>query len=125
VRMSLDELDSLCTRRDDRAEYLSRRFLLAYLYFGYADATFEALEERNENGEYRSPERYLYMPGNMAWIRTDPRFMTHAMRRGLVDYWLDTDHWPDFCTAKDAPYDCKKAALVARDAEKAQGSVGL
>ena len=118
-RMSVAELDSLCTRRGDASEYLTRRFLLGYQYFGYADETFEALEERDENGEYRSSERYLYMPGNMAWVRADPRFMPLMVRRGLVDYWLETDHWPDFCLAKDAPYDCKQAALAAREAAKA------
>ena len=40
--------------------------------------------------------------------------MPFAARIGLADYWLDSGHWPDFCTEERLSYDCKQAALAAR-----------
>lgn len=42
-----------------------------------------------------------------ATVHRDPRFMGIAQRFGLVDYWRDSGHWPDFCYRADLPYDCK------------------
>jgi tetratricopeptide (TPR) repeat protein/TolB-like protein len=41
-----------------------------------------------------------------ARFRADPRFMPLAAKLGLVKLWKATK-WPDFCTASDAPYDCR------------------
>ena len=78
-------------------------------------ATFRAIEKG-----YKPPDSIpnyapLFMP-HMRLVRADPRFMTQAARLGLVDYWLETGHWPDFCTEEKLPYDCKKAALAERAA---------
>jgi hypothetical protein len=43
-------------------------------------------------------------------MRRDPRFMPLAAKLGLVAFWKRTNHWPDFCEAKDRPYDCRAAA---------------
>ena len=49
-----------------------------------------------------------------AALRKDRRFMKIAERYGLIDYWRDSGHWPDFCFEPDVPYDCKaEAAKVA------------
>gem|GEM_PF-1288882 len=42
-------------------------------------------------------------------FRADPRFMPLAAKLGLVAIWQKTK-WPDFCTARDAPYDCRAVA---------------
>ena len=44
-----------------------------------------------------------------AKFRADPRFMALADKLGLVAIWRATK-WPDFCTARDAPYDCRAVA---------------
>jgi hypothetical protein len=31
-------------------------------------------------------------------------------RAGLVDYWLETDRWPEFCDDPALPYDCREEA---------------
>jgi DNA-binding SARP family transcriptional activator/TolB-like protein len=49
----------------------------------------------------------------MARFLASPRFMPLAARLGLVDIWRRTGLWPDFCTAPDAPYDCKARAAQA------------
>ena len=38
----------------------------------------------------------LFAP-KMAPFRNDPRFWQVALRTGLVNYWLTTQQWPDFC----------------------------
>ncbi len=63
-----------------------------------------------------SSHDYLFFPP-LRLVRADARFMPLAARLGLVDYWLDTGHWPDFCTTEQLPYDCKEAALAARSGE--------
>jgi TolB-like protein len=49
--------------------------------------------------------------------RDDPRFVTLCARLGLVDYWLETERWPD--CADEVPYDfrqaCEESARVARE----------
>jgi tetratricopeptide (TPR) repeat protein len=95
---------------------------IVFAYFGYLDAAFRGV------GTYQPPDSSyagytsLFMP-HMRLVRADPRFMLQAARLGLVDYWLDTDQWPDFCTTDKLPYDCKQAALAARaDASGTAGS---
>jgi tetratricopeptide (TPR) repeat protein/TolB-like protein len=44
-----------------------------------------------------------------AKFRADPRFMVLAEKVGLLAIWRATK-WPDFCAARDAPYDCPAAA---------------
>lgn len=51
----------------------------------------------------------LYYP-EMKLLRRDPRFWPLAKRMGLVDYWIKSNSWPDFCSEPDLPYDCRKIA---------------
>ena len=39
--------------------------------------------------------------------------MRLAARGGLIDIWRKTGLWPDYCSATDAPYDCKIEAAKA------------
>ncbi|HUL64632.1 MAG TPA: toll/interleukin-1 receptor domain-containing protein [Burkholderiaceae bacterium] len=96
-----------------------------FAYFGYVDAAFRELEEDAtrhpiDSIHYWPPYLELFMP-HMRNVRADPRFMPLAARIGLVDYWLDTDQWPDFCTTEKLPYDCKTAALAARTENERRG----
>jgi tetratricopeptide (TPR) repeat protein len=43
-------------------------------------------------------------------VRRDPRFMLVAKRIGLVDYWRQSGHWPDYCNEPGLAYDCKAEA---------------
>jgi tetratricopeptide (TPR) repeat protein/TolB-like protein len=48
-------------------------------------------------------------------FRADPRFMALTAKLGLVAIWRATNKWPDFCIARDAPYDCRaEAAKLTR-----------
>jgi hypothetical protein len=82
--------------RNWRARLLARE--------GDVDGAFADLRDRIPGGPLS-----LYYP-EMKAVRRDPRFWPMANRLGLVDYWLKSDLWPDFCTEPDLPYDCRKAA---------------
>ena len=49
-------------------------------------------------------------------MRLDARFMVLAARVGLVTYWRDSGHWPDFCADASLPYDCKAEGTRAEAA---------
>lgn len=59
----------------------------------------------------------LFTP-KMAAFRNDPRFWQVALRTGLVNYWLTTQQWPDFCRGQlDA---CKARAEAAARGDTAR-----
>lgn len=79
-------------------------------HIGDLDAAFDFAGRT----EYDLPgSRIVFFFPDMKKFREDPRFMPLAQRIGLVDYWLNTDRWPDFCDEPDLPYDCKTAAKAA------------
>lgn len=53
---------------------------------------------------------YLFFRPALASVRRDPRFMQLAKRTGLVDYWITSGQWPDFCQRPGIAYDCKVEA---------------
>jgi len=55
------------------------------------------------------PWRVYFYPMT-APMRRDQRFMPLMHRAGLVEYWLETDRWPDFCEDPSLPYDCRQEA---------------
>ena len=83
-------------------------------FFGSVD---DALYEWEVRGVPIVWQDTLFMP-HFRSLRADPRFMRLALKMGLVDYWLETDRWPDFCREETLAYDCKTAALAARDNAK-------
>ena len=110
-----------------------------HAYFGHVDQVFRTFSGELYPGWSGDKSFYaenpylafeLFLP-EMRSVRADPRFMPFAAKIGLVDYWLDTDQWPDYCKNDKEPYtwegllpapvlavtalyDCKEAALAAR-----------
>lgn len=78
---------------------------------GDVDAAY-TLFEATRTQTISQKARILYYP-EMREFRRDRRFMPLARRMGLVDYWLATNRWPDFCSEPDLPYDCRTAARAA------------
>ncbi len=66
-----------------------------YGMFGHVDAAYREYEAHEQ-----STFDYLTFLPHMHAVRADPRFMTFAANTGLVDYWLDSDQWPDFCNGR-------------------------
>jgi tetratricopeptide (TPR) repeat protein len=91
----------------DSGGYSARAFALA----GDLDAAYRAIDLALKSGERFVPN--LFEP-ELHSFRRDRRFWPLAARMGLVDYWLDTGQWPDFCSEPNLPFDCKTEAAKAR-----------
>ena len=104
------ELDKVCPDHDP----------IYYGYFGYVDTALRQWEANFDPKHPTSGAEFLFFPFNRIIAR---RSAFHASRRlEWVSwiYWLDTDHWPDFCKEEKLPYDCKDAAIAARAAVSEQ-----
>lgn len=85
-----------------------RQWIQVLAQFGRDKEVLDYLLTYDPNG----PEQFtdvLFRP-NTRRLRQDPRFMLVARRFGLLDYWMKSGNWPDFCFEPDLPYDCKKEA---------------
>jgi hypothetical protein len=82
------------------------------IILGHLDDAF-ALAERSDRKVWDGED--IWFRVYTAPFRADPRFMPLAYRQGLVDIWMKTGKWPDFCLDKSPPYDCEAVArrLVA------------
>ena len=78
-----------------------------YGQFGMADELYSILDP----SIHSEPELFsvLFRPP-FRDFRREPRFIGLAARFGVVDYWLKSGVWPDFCREPDLPYDCKTEA---------------
>ena len=83
--------------------------LITLAALGDVDLAFTIARQRFAAG--RLGYEVLFSPLTAA-MRADPRFMPLARDVGLLDYWRESGHWPDFCATAD--YDCKvEAARLA------------
>jgi hypothetical protein len=50
----------------------------------------------------------------------NPKSLEYAMRVGLLQFWMSTGKWPDFCFEPNLPYDCRREAakLAHGEAER-------
>ncbi|WP_374573502.1 winged helix-turn-helix domain-containing protein [Phenylobacterium sp.] len=74
---------------------------------GDVDAVFANIDPPPDGGAV-----VFYYP-EMRAVRADPRFWRLARRIGLVDYWIKTDRWPDFCAEPNLGYSCRAMAAAA------------
>ena len=84
--------------------------LLAKL--GRVDEAYRILDDDVALRALRTAPYILFRP-HMRSLWQDPRFMTLAARVGLVDYWISTQTWPDFCREPSVPYECREEAEKA------------
>ena len=93
------------------AEDTREQFAVAALAALDRNADALAAAESSFAGNRLASTAILFQPA-LARARALPAFAELAGRLGLVDYWRQTGHLPDFCTAGDAPALC--AALKRR-----------
>ena len=121
--LSVKEIDAACGSASPKLQfegvretaigwYGTHQLAEIYAEFGHLD---EAYAPPEHDGIFwiRSEVPNLFMP-YMRPFRADARFMPLVASHGLVDYWLDSGHWPDFCARDKLPYDCKEAAFGVR-----------
>lgn len=108
-RIDREKLSRVC---GGDGEYSARVFALA----GDVDGAYREIETEVSADHSRGPP-HVFWPEMKQFLRDD-RFWPLAARLKLVDYWLETDQWPDFCRELDLPFDCRKKALAAREPEK-------
>ncbi|MBR7619445.1 TIR domain-containing protein [Phenylobacterium sp. 20VBR1] len=91
---------------------------------GFADEAFDVLDAAKlgpagEPGDtlginaYRS---HMVFPAAYTQLRANPRFVKLCARLGLVEYWHETQQWPD--CAETVPYDFKGECEKYRDYPK-------
>jgi tetratricopeptide (TPR) repeat protein len=83
------------------------RYLSALGLFGKVDEAYRLL---SQPGFRRPTDPDILFRPEFAPVRADPRFMQVAAALGLVRYWRESGHWPDFCTSEQPRYDCKAEA---------------
>lgn len=82
-----------------------------FMVIGRIDDAYASIGEMRThllNAPYVGNPSPFFRPYAMKF-RADPRFMPLAAKLGLVKIWK-ASKWPDFCTASDAPYDCRAVA---------------
>lgn len=82
---------------------------------------FDWLDRAQINGSLR-PLAPLFWP-DAAELRRDPRFIAKMAKVGLVEKWRARGRWPDFCSDRKLPYDCRdelRRLAMARANEPAQ-----
>jgi hypothetical protein len=89
-----------------QADWRARMFAI----LGDMDRAYAAA---GEFGPEETGVTVIFFYRGMEEFRRDARFFPLAAKFGLVDYWLETDKWPDFCAEKDLPFDCRERARAA------------
>lgn len=115
--------DTIC-KRADATGHIDAQVAVVAAELGFVDETF-ALLDRCRFGPAGKPQdvmgthayrTLLLFPKAYPALRADPRFVDICARLGLVEYWLESQNWPD-CAA-DLSYDFKAECERRRGAAK-------
>ena len=116
--LSVSEIDERCTRSN------LGPLINFYGYFGHIDAVFAELDR--DTAQYANPanvwNRQSLFETFMTPVHEDPRFVEFLSEIGLVDYWLATSEWPDFCSEKDYLYNCRELTKLAKQQIEAESA---
>ena len=83
--------------------------ILAFAHFNRKEDVFSTLLAWPKPDDIAVIAEVFFRP-EFRDIRRDPRFLRIAQRAGLLDYWIKSGEWPDFCFESEFPYDCKTEA---------------
>lgn len=77
---------------------------------GLVDEGLDLAMQRLAEGDTLVRESGILLRPAFQQARQDPRIFALFEETGQLDYWLQTDSWPDFCNDPDLPYNCREAA---------------
>jgi TolB-like protein len=77
---------------------------------GFQDAATDLVMQRIAKGDTLARESGILLRPAFSQARSDPRIMELFNITGHAQYWLETNHWPDYCENPDLPYDCESVA---------------
>lgn len=108
IENQIEVLDVACLKS---ANPISMDYYIRMLAtLGAVDVAYEHTIGRRFN--WHGASHFLFYP-EMKEFRRDPRFFSSLQATGLIEYWLESEKWPDFCAEPSFPYDCRTAALNA------------
>lgn len=77
---------------------------------GFQDAALDLVERRTAVGDTLVRDSGILLRPAFAKARQDPGIMEWFGVTGQLDYWLETDTWPDYCNAAELSYNCEEVA---------------
>jgi hypothetical protein len=89
---------------------------------GLRDAPLDLVLRRISIGDTLVRESGILLRPAFSKARQSPGIMGWLDRTGQLDYWLQTDSWPDFCEDPELPYECADAARRFRAQTPARAS---
>jgi len=87
--------------------------LVSLVDLGAIDQAYAALQDPANISRLRHGPEIIFRT-DMRSLLFDRRFMPVANKLGLVQFWLTSGLWPDFCGEKGIPYDCQAEAKRLR-----------
>jgi len=85
-------------------------WLQTLVALGRVDQAYGLMKDPRKIARLRQGGTDILFRVHMSPFVLDKRFMALADRLGLVQYWMASDAWPDFCDDKDIAYNCKAEA---------------
>ncbi len=76
---------------------------------GYHDDAMQLAKERIAADDFWF-RGTLFRPA-LVEFRSNPEVFELFEMNGLLEYWLSSDEWPDFCEEPGLPYDCRSVAF--------------
>jgi DNA-binding winged helix-turn-helix (wHTH) protein/tetratricopeptide (TPR) repeat protein len=84
-------------------------YALTLAQFGQTNELLDLLLKTREPDALALSTETLFRPA-FGELHKDRRILQVAGRVGLLDYWLKSGEWPDYCYSANLPYDCKLEA---------------
>ncbi len=115
--------DTICKRANSTG-YVDAQVAVIAAELGFVDETFAMLDRCHFGPSGAAQDvmgthayrTLLLFPKAYPALRNDPRFVKICARLGLVEYWLETQKWPD--CASTVPYDFESECALLRNHPK-------
>jgi len=112
---NIARLIRFATHEAKRAPHAAASRLQALGQFGALEEAYQVIQQPRVISHLALTTEVIFRP-HLRDFRYDKRFPAVAARLGLMQYWQNSNSWPDFCQDPQLPYDCRaEAKRVLRD----------